>query len=253
MSEQGTPLAGPQASTVSPQRLTVEGLSVRYGGVVAVDDVSFTVEPGQCLGIIGANGAGKTSTLRALMGLAPRSCSTMRLGDADLLKVKARDVVRHGVGYVPEGRHVFGGLSVQSNLDLGAYSLKRDERTKTALAEVFELFPVLADMRARLAGTLSGGQQQMLAVGRAMMSSPSLLVLDEPSMGLSPKLVGEVLESLQRLSQRGLSLLLVEQNAWLTFEVTERCLVLENGSVALEGASHDLRRDAGVRQLYLGL
>ena len=101
MSEQGTPLAGPQASTVSPQRLTVEGLSVRYGGVVAVDDVSFTVEPGQCLGIIGANGAGKTSTLRALMGLAPRSCSTMRLGDADLLKVKARDVVRHGVGYVP--------------------------------------------------------------------------------------------------------------------------------------------------------
>ncbi|GAA4346574.1 ABC transporter ATP-binding protein [Angustibacter luteus] len=241
------------SSDVAPERLQVEGLTVRYGGVVAVDGVSFILEPGQCLGIIGANGAGKTSTLRALMGLAPRACASMKLGEVDLMQVNARDVVRHGIGYVPEGRHVFGGLTVRDNLDLGAYSRKRNARRKATFDEVYELFPVLSDMSNRLAGTLSGGQQQMLAIGRAMMSEPSILVLDEPSMGLSPKLVGEVLASLNRLRERGLSLLLVEQNAWLTFEATERCLVLENGSVALEGPSADLRHDAGVRQLYLGL
>jgi branched-chain amino acid transport system ATP-binding protein len=238
---------------VRPDRLAVENLSVRYGGVVAVDDVSFTVEPGRCLGIIGANGAGKTSTLRALMGLAPRSGTAIRLGDVDLMKVRARDVVRHGIGYVPEGRHVFGGLSVEKNLELGAYSRKRGAAVQESLESVYTLFPMLAEMRHRLAGALSGGQQQMLAIGRALMSAPSLLVLDEPSMGLSPKFVGQVLESLLELRGKGLSLLLVEQNAWLTFEATERCLVMENGSVALEGDSADLRHDAGVRQIYLGL
>jgi branched-chain amino acid transport system ATP-binding protein len=238
---------------VRPDRLVVEELSVRYGGVVAVDGISFTVEPGGCLGIIGANGAGKTSTLRALMGLAPRSGKVIRLGDVDLMKLKARDVVRHGVGYVPEGRHVFGGLSVAKNLELGAYSRRRDAGVTDNLEQVYALFPMLAEMRHRLAGALSGGQQQMLAIGRAMMSGPRLLILDEPSMGLSPKFVGQVLESLLELRDRGLSLLLVEQNAWLTFEATERCLVMENGSVALEGESSDLRHDAGVRQIYLGL
>jgi branched-chain amino acid transport system ATP-binding protein len=240
-------------SDVSPRPLVVEELGVRYGGVVAVDGVSFTVEPGRCLGIIGANGAGKTSTLRAVMGLAPRTCSRLRLGDVDLAAVKPRDVVRHGIGYVPEGRRVFGGLSVATNLELGAYSRKRGPEVERSLAEVYELFPMLAEMRARLAGALSGGQQQMLAIGRAMMSAPSLLILDEPSMGLSPKFVGTVLESLQQLRERGLSILLVEQNAWLTFEVTERCLVMENGRVALAGSSDELRHDAGVRQVYLGL
>jgi branched-chain amino acid transport system ATP-binding protein len=238
---------------VSPRPLAVDGLSVRYGGVVAVDGISFTVEPGRCLGIIGANGAGKTSTLRAVMGLAPRTCAAMRLGDVDLMKVKARDVVRHGIGYVPEGRRVFGGLSVETNLELGAYSRKRGSGVGETLAEVYDLFPMLGEMRSRLAGALSGGQQQMLAIGRAMMSAPSLLILDEPSMGLSPKFVGTVLESLLRLRELGLSILLVEQNAWLTFEATERCLVMENGTVALSGPSAELRHDAGVRQIYLGL
>ena len=240
-------------SDVKPRPLVVEELRVRYGGVVAVDGVSFTVEPGRCLGIIGANGAGKTSTLRAVMGLAPRTCSALRLGDVDLAAVKARDVVRHGVGYVPEGRRVFAGLSVEENLALGAYSRKRGSEVERSLGEVYELFPMLGEMRSRLAGALSGGQQQMLAIGRAMMSAPNVLILDEPSMGLSPKFVRAVLESLLELRDRGLSILLVEQNAWLTFEVTERCLVMENGRTALAGASADLRHDAGVRRFYLGL
>ncbi|MFD1824640.1 MULTISPECIES: ABC transporter ATP-binding protein [Mumia] len=243
-----------RADALSPAELVVDGLTVRYGGVVAVDDLSFAVAPGECVGIIGANGAGKTSTLRALMGLAPRSARSLRLGDVDLAKVKARNVVRHGVGYVPEGRHVFGGLSVEANLELGAFSRKRgDSGTADVLRQVYDLFPVLADMRTRLAGSLSGGQQQMLAIGRAMMSSPSILLLDEPSMGLSPKLVGEVLAVLQRLRESGISLLLIEQNAWLTFEATSRCLVMENGAVQMEGRADELRHDPSVRRIYLGL
>ena len=234
-----------------PRRLAVEDLQVRYGGVVAVDGVSFTVEPGRCLGIIGANGAGKTSTLKAVMGLVNRSCSSMTLGDLDLARVRPHDVVRHGIGYVPEGRHVFGGLSVQTNLELGAYSRRAGAGER--LEEVYALFPVLSEMRTRLAGALSGGQQQMLAIGRALMSGPDLLILDEPSMGLSPKLVGQVLESLLALRERGLSVLLVEQNAWLTFEATETCLVMENGKVALSGSSAQLRHDERVRRVYLGL
>ncbi|GAB6899139.1 ABC transporter ATP-binding protein [Kineosporia succinea] len=237
--------------TVAPRPLVVEDLRVRYGGVLAVDGVSFTVEPGRCLGIIGANGAGKTSTLKAVMGLVSRSCTGMKLGDVDLARVRARDVVRHGIGYVPEGRHVFGGLTVATNLELGAYSRRSGLRERQE--EVYELFPVLAEMRRRLAGALSGGQQQMLAIGRALMSGPDLLILDEPSMGLSPKLVGQVLESLLALRERGLSVLLVEQNAWLTFEASDTCLVMENGTVALAGSAGELRHDERVRRIYLGL
>jgi branched-chain amino acid transport system ATP-binding protein len=233
--------------------LSIKDLDLFYGDAQALSEVSLEIPKGEIVAIIGANGAGKTSTLRAVMGLAPRTCSRLRLGDVDLAAVKPRDVVRHGIGYVPEGRRVFGGLSVATNLELGAYSRRRGPEVERSLAEVYELFPMLAEMRARLAGALSGGQQQMLAIGRAMMSAPSVLILDEPSMGLSPKFVGTVLESLQQLRERGLSILLVEQNAWLTFEVTERCLVMENGRVALAGSSEELRHDAGVRQVYLGL
>ena len=233
--------------------LVVDDLSVHYGGVRAVDSVGFTVGAGRCVGIIGANGAGKTSTLKALMGLVPRSAGGLRLGDVDLTKVKAKDVVRHGIGYVPEGRHVFAGLTVEKNLLLGAYLRPWKGKTRQTLREVYEVFPVLADMRHRLAGALSGGQQQMLAIGRALMSEPELVLLDEPSMGLSPRLVEEVLATLRRLSEAGLGLLLVEQNAKLTFEATESCLVMENGRVAMTGSSAELSRDPLVRQVYLGL
>jgi branched-chain amino acid transport system ATP-binding protein len=233
--------------------LTVEGLTVHYGGVCAVRDLSFSVPAGEAVGVIGANGAGKTSTLKAVMGLIPRQVGTLRFGDVDLSRVAARTMVRHGIGYVPEGRHVFTGLSVEKNLLLGAYARKWDAETRRTLAEVFELFPVLGEMRGRLAGALSGGQQQMLAIGRALMSSPRLLLLDEPSMGLSPKLVEDILAVLQRLRGEGLSLLLVEQNAKVSFEATSTCLVVENGEVAMTGTSATLRHDPQVRRIYLGL
>ncbi|MFI2278648.1 MULTISPECIES: ABC transporter ATP-binding protein [Catenuloplanes] len=176
-----------------------------------------------------------------------------RLRNDDLSRVGARDMVRHGIGYVPEGRHVFPGLPVEKNLLLGAYARRWNAETRTTLDEVYALFPVLADMRSRLAGALSGGQQQMLAIGRALMSRPRLLLLDEPSMGLSPKLVEDIVAVLQRLRTEGLGILLVEQNAKLTFEVTNRCLVVDNGEAAMTGTSGQLRRDPQVRRIYLGL
>jgi branched-chain amino acid transport system ATP-binding protein len=239
--------------TTTAQVLTVRGLTVHYGGVCAVRDVSFTVPAGGAVGVIGANGAGKTSTLKAVMGLVPRTVAVMRFGEQDLSRVKARDMVRHGIGYVPEGRHVFPGLPVEKNLLLGAYARKWDAETRVTLDEVYDLFPVLREMRGRLAGALSGGQQQMLAIGRALMSRPRLLLLDEPSMGLSPKLVEDILVVLQRLGREGLSMLLVEQNAKLTFEATSTCLVVENGEVAMTGTAAELRHDARVRRIYLGL
>ena len=233
--------------------LVVEDLAVRYGGVSAVRSVSFTVEPGQSVGLIGANGAGKTSTLRALMGLVPRASGTVRFGSRDLARVPARDMVRLGIGYVPEGRRVFAGLTVEKNLLLGAYARRWDAAARQTLGEVFTLFPVLAQMRGRLAGALSGGQQQMLAIGRALMARPALMLLDEPSMGLSPKLVEVIAETLQRLRADGIAMLLVEQNAMLTFAATSHCLVLENGEIALSGPSAELRANPRIRRLYLGL
>jgi branched-chain amino acid transport system ATP-binding protein len=231
----------------------VEGLSVHYGGVCAVNGIGLAVPAGESVGLIGANGAGKTSALKALMGLVPRRVAVLRFGERDLSRVRARDMVRHGIGYVPEGRHVFAGLPVEKNLLLGAYARPWDARTRAGLDEVYELFPVLGEMKDRLAGALSGGQQQMLAIGRALMSRPRLLLLDEPSMGLSPKLVETILAVLQRLQGQGLSMLLVEQNAKLTFEATSTCLVMENGEVAMSGSSGDLAHDSRVRKIYLGL
>lgn len=238
---------------MTTDELVVSDLSVHYGGVRAVRSVSFTVGAGQCVGLIGANGAGKTSTLKALMGLVPRTASEIRFGSHDLTKVKARDIVRHGIGYVPEGRHVFPGLTVEKNLLLGAYIRSWKGETRQTLQEVYDLFPVLGEMRHRLAGALSGGQQQMLAVGRALMSNPRLILLDEPSMGLSPRLIEDILAVLQRLSEAGHALLLVEQNAKLTFEATKTCFVMENGEVAMTGTSEELSHNPRVRQIYLGL
>jgi branched-chain amino acid transport system ATP-binding protein len=233
--------------------LTVQDLTVHYGGVCAVRSVGLSVGPGESVGIIGSNGAGKTSTLKALMGLIPRTSGRISLGDTDLSRVRARDMVRHGVGYVPEGRHVFAGLPIEKNLLLGAYARPWKGETLDTLGEVYDLFPVLREMRHRIAGDLSGGQQQMLAIGRALMSRPRVLLLDEPSMGLSPKLIENVLEVLVRLREQGIGLLLVEQNAKLTFGVTSHCLVMENGNMAMSGTSEELSRDARVRQIYLGL
>jgi branched-chain amino acid transport system ATP-binding protein len=237
----------------TPVPLVVEGLQVRYGGVRAVHDSSFEVAPGEAVGIIGANGAGKTSTLKAVLGHVGRTATSLRYGDANLLKTPASAMVRLGIGYVPEGRHVFPGLSVEKNLLLGAYVRKWNATTREQVDEVYELFPVLGEMRGRLAGALSGGQQQMLAMGRALMAKPSLIVCDEPSMGLSPILVDDILGALQRLHKSGLSILLVEQNARLCFEAVSRCLVMEHGNVVKTGPVAELRHDPDVRRIYLGI
>lgn len=248
-------MPGADSMAAAPQALLLEvtGLSVRYGGVQAVHDVSLTVGAGEAVGIIGANGAGKTSLLRAVLGLAPRTARTLRFGQHDLLRTPARDIVRCGIGYVPEGRRLFSPLSVEKNLLLGAYTRRWNSETRASLDDVFGIFPVLAEMRKRQAGALSGGQQQMLAIGRALMSRPRLLVLDEPSMGLSPLLVTAILRTLLRLRDEGLAILLVEQNATLTFEATQRCLVLENGHTVLTGPAAQLRHNSDVRRIYLGI
>lgn len=235
------------------QSLIVRDLTVRYGGVHAVRELSFTVAPGESVGIIGSNGAGKTSALKAIMGHVGRTATEMTYGDRDLRRTPARNRVRIGIGYVPEGRHVFAGLSVEKNLLLGAYASRDKSAIADRLEQVHSLFPELRDMRHRLAGALSGGQQQMLAIGRALVSSPSLILLDEPSMGLSPKLVDDVASVLALLREAQISMLLVEQNAKLTFAATDRCLVMENGRAVIVGASSELRDDPRVRKVYLGL
>jgi branched-chain amino acid transport system ATP-binding protein len=250
---QSAPQRAADELTRTPATLVVENLQVRYGGVRAVHGTSFRVEPGEAVGIIGANGAGKTSTLKAVLGLVGRSASELRYGETNLLKTPASGVVRLGIGYVPEGRHVFPGLSVEKNLLLGAYVRKWDAVTRGHADEVYELFPVLGEMRGRLAGALSGGQQQMLAMGRALMARPSLIICDEPSMGLSPMLVDDILSALQRLHRSGLSILLVEQNARLCFEAVSRCLVMEHGNVVKTGSVEELRHDPDVRRIYLGI
>ena len=233
--------------------LAVVGLDVSYGEVHAVRELSFSVPPRSGVGIIGANGAGKSSTLKALLRLIPARAERIEFAGRALDRVKPHRIVDLGIGYVPEGRHVFPGLSVRKNLLLGAYRHKWDDAVQTRLARIHQLFPVLQEFDKRLAGALSGGQQQMLAIGRALMSDPALLVLDEPSMGLAPVVVDEIVEALRELRRGGMSILLVEQNAKVTFSVTEDCLVMENGRRVKHGPSSRLRQDPEVRRIYLGI
>jgi branched-chain amino acid transport system ATP-binding protein len=242
------PQAAPDAAL-----LEVVGLDVSYGEVRAVRELSFSVPHRGGVGIIGANGAGKTSTLKALLRLIPARAERIEFAGRAVARVKPHRIVDLGIGYVPEGRHVFPGLSVRKNLLLGAYRHKWDDAVQARLERVHELFPVLHEFDKRLAGALSGGQQQMLAIGRALMSDPTLLVLDEPSMGLAPVVVDEIVEALRELRRGGMSILLVEQNAKVTFSVTEHCLVMENGRRVKHGPSAQLRQDPEVRRIYLGI
>ena len=232
--------------------LAVERLRVSYGRVAAVRDVSFSVPEASCLGIIGANGAGKSSTLKAIFRQVTASAQKLEYDGVSISSTPAHRIVGLGIGYVPEGRRIFPGLSVRKNLLMGAYS-QRWSRLTDRLDHAYDLFPALKAFDGGLAGALSGGQQQMLAIGRALMSGPRLLVLDEPSMGLAPVLIDQIARSLRRLREEGMSMLLVEQNAKLTFALTDRCLVLENGEVVKEGSSEALRDDPDVRRIYLGI
>jgi branched-chain amino acid transport system ATP-binding protein len=251
--ESTTDAVSPSQPAPAETLLEVVGLNVSYGEVRAVRDVSFSVPRHAGVGIIGANGAGKTSTLKGLMRLIPAQAERIEFGGQALDRVKPHRIVDLGIGYVPEGRHVFPGLSVRKNLLLGAYRQKWDAAVHARLGRVYELFPQLQESDKRLAGALSGGQQQMLAIGRALMSEPTLLVLDEPSMGLAPVVVDQIVAALRELRRGGISILLVEQNAKVTFSVTDHCLVLENGRRVKDGPSSQLRHDPDVRRIYLGI
>jgi branched-chain amino acid transport system ATP-binding protein len=240
------------AVATSTRGLAVKNLSVSYGRVAAVRGISFEVPDGTSLGIIGANGAGKSSTLKAIFRLVDSTAESLAFRGVSLLSTPAHRIITLGIGYVPEGRRIFPGLTVRKNLLMGAY-----RQGWRGLADrvdyVYDIFPALKRFDPTLAGALSGGQQQMLAIGRALMSTPKLLVLDEPSMGLSPVLVNDIAAALRRLRGEGATLLLVEQNAKLTFGLTDRCVVLENGEVVKEGISAELRDDPDVRRIYLGI
>jgi branched-chain amino acid transport system ATP-binding protein len=216
--------------------LVVEGLDVRYGGVHAVRDLSFTVAPGEIVGLIGPNGAGKSSTLHAIMGLAPASGS-VRLGDRELLGRRPEDVARSGIALVPEGRRIYAELTVEENLRLGRAG--RRGRGAPDYADVYELFPIVRESRARQAGALSGGQQQQLAIARALVAEPDVLLLDEPSLGLAPSVVDVVFGALAAIRERGLAVLLVEQRAQRTVAASDRSHVVANGALRLTLGPHD--------------
>ena len=213
--------------------LVVEDLEVRYGAVRAVRGLSLTVEPGEIVGLIGPNGAGKSSTLHAIMGAAPVAAGDIRLGGASLLGRRPEDVARSGIALVPEGRRIFGELSVEENLRLGLAGRRSQSGAAEAIGRVYELFPVVRDFRRRAAGALSGGQQQQLAIARALVAEPDVLLLDEPSLGLAPRIVDVVFDALAAIRETGLAVLLVEQRAQRTVALADRCHVLSNGELRL--------------------
>ncbi len=232
--------------------LQVNDLAVSYGNINAVQGVSFRVEPGELVALIGANGAGKSSTLNCLAGLLPAKRGDIKIQQQTLNKIPAHDRVAHGMALVPEGRGIFSRLTVLENLQMGAYRRNDHTAVQQELAHVFEMFPRLQERRDQLAGTLSGGEQQMVAIGRAVMTKPKLLLLDEPSMGLAPLLVEQIFATVATIAKSGVSILLVEQNAQLALQLSQRAYVMENGRITLEGASAELLQDARVRQAYLG-
>ena len=232
--------------------LKVEDLHVYYGMIQALKGISFEVNRGEIVSLIGANGAGKTTTLHTITGLLHPKEGKVFYKDTEISKIPAHKIVSMGLVHVPEGRRIFQGLSVYDNLLLGAYSRKDKNEIKANMDSVFEQFPRLAERRTQLAGTLSGGEQQLLAMGRALLSNPELIVLDEPSMGLSPLLVGEVFEIVKSFREQGKTVLLVEQNAKKAMSISDRAYVLENGEITMSGNAHELAEDERVRKAYLG-
>ncbi len=227
-------------------------LSTRYGAIHALQDVSLDVSKGEIVAVLGANGAGKTTLLHTISGVLRPSAGSITYAGANITRLAPSKIVGRGVCQVPEGRRLFPSLSVEDNLLLGASGRRSRDSVPDDLAYVYDLFPVLADRRAQHAGTLSGGEQQMVAIGRALMGKPDLLLLDEPSMGLAPLAVERIFEALKALNDQGLTMLMVEQNAEMAFSVADRAVVLQTGSVALTGLTTDLRRDERVRECYLG-
>ena len=232
--------------------LEVNDLCVSYGAIRALHGVSFHVDEGEVVTLIGANGAGKSTTLRTISALQPVESGSVVYDDEDITGVEASQIVRKGLIHVPEGRRIFAPLTVRENLEMGAFTRTDRGEIEATMDYVFQLFPRLKERVAQTGGTLSGGEQQMLAVGRALMSKPRLLLMDEPSMGLAPILVEEIFDIIREISQEGVTILLVEQNAHMALSVADRGYVLETGTIQLEGSSADLAEDPQVRAAYLG-
>ena len=232
--------------------LSIERLQVAYGGIRAVKGIDLKVEQGELVCLIGANGAGKTTTLRAITGLVRAAAGTVRYDGNDITRLKPHEIARRGLALVPEGRGVFAQLTIEENLAMGAYARSDSAAVASDVERVFTLFPRLKERRKQTAGTLSGGEQQMLAIARALMSRPKLLLLDEPSMGLAPLMVEKIFDVVRTIASEGVTLLLVEQNARLALEISKRGYVLEGGLVTLTGEGRTLLHDPRIREAYLG-
>ena len=232
--------------------LEINDLHVNYGMITALKGISFEVNEGEVIALIGANGAGKTTTLHALTGLIPAKSGSIKLNGTELTKVPAHKIVEMGMAHVPEGRRIFQHLSVLDNLKLGAYTRKDKANIEKDMQMVYERFPRLAERKSQIAGTLSGGEQQMLAMGRALMSNPKIIVMDEPSMGLSPILVSEIFDIITSIRRDGTTVLLVEQNAKKALAIADRAYVLETGNIVLSGNASDLINDESIKKAYLG-
>lgn len=233
--------------------LEVHGLNSGYGDIQILYDVSFYVKEGEIVALIGSNGAGKTTILNAIYNLIKIYSGKVTFKGIQLNRVKSHDMIVLGITYIPEGRHLFGGMTVRENLELGAYRWNDKEERANNLKKVFSIFPKLEHRQKQLAGTLSGGEQQMLALGRGLMSRPKLLLLDEPSQGLAPLIVGELFRVLERVNSEGITVLLVEQNVTRALTISERAYVLENGRIVIEGRAKDLLKNEDVRKTYLGM
>lgn len=231
--------------------LTIENLEVFYGVINAIKGISFEVNEGEIIALIGANGAGKTTILNTITGLVPAKSGSIKFEDKDLLKTPAHKIVSMGIAHVPEGRRIFQQLTVFENLKLGAYTRKDKKEIADTLELVYERFPRLKERRTQIAGTLSGGEQQMLAMGRALMSHPRMIVMDEPSMGLSPIYVNEIFDIIQKINGDGTTVLLVEQNAKKALSIANQAYVLETGNIALSGDAGELMNNDQVKKAYL--
>ena len=232
--------------------LKVTDLHVSYGGIKAIRGININIEENKIVTLIGANGAGKSSTLRAIMGLVKKESGKVEYNDEDLTNLQTMDIVKKGISLSPEGRRVFSNLTVEENLILGAYTRKDNIEIRKDIKNIYDLFPILGERSWQKAGTLSGGEQQMLAVGRAMMINPKILMLDEPSLGLAPLLVKDIFEIIEEIHSRGNTILLVEQNAKKALEIADYGYVLETGTLVLEGEGKTLLRDDKVKAAYLG-
>lgn len=248
-------MTSPEPTPAHTPMLVIEGLEVHYGRIQALHGISLHVDAGELVTLLGANGAGKSTTMRALSGLHKPSAGRILFEGADIVASTTHARVQQGIIQVPEGRHIFPGMTVQENLDMGCYARKFESKAayRATMEHIFELFPRLAERRTQFGGTMSGGEQQMLAIGRALMARPRLLLLDEPSMGLAPKIIAQIFAIIKQINDGGTTVLLVEQNAQQALSRSDRAYIMETGTITKEGAGRDLLHDTAVRDAYLGV